>query len=268
MDPLYSLPKALIKATVIARPSKKIKSSYLADINIDGKEYLCHSGALGCSGRIIAGSTVWVLEKTTTTTKSTHEIYLIEEANGTLIGCHPIVANKIAQQYLKTHLSMKDICPEKKINDCRFDFIAKCDDKPTIIEVKTVPIADYYDGTTKEVQEYLKINTTTANNKNNEKIAIFPYCTVAGKRTVSKEPLSELALKHVESLTGLVTTYKCMLLFIIQRNDVSKFCISKLDIQYKEACKKALAAGVIIKAISVRWDNQSVYYEKNLEIVW
>ena len=266
MDPLYSLPKALIKATVIARPSKKIKSPYLADINIDGKEYLCHSGALGCSGHIIAGSTVWVLEKSpsaTTTTKSTHEIYLIEEANGTLIGCHPLVANKIAQQYLKTHLSMKDICAEKKINDCRFDFIAKSDEKPTIIEVKTVPIADYYDGTTKEVQEYLKTNNQVA-----QKIAIFPYCTVAGKRTVSKEPLSERALKHVESLTGLVTTYKCMLLFIIQRNDVSKFCISKLDIQYKEACKKALAAGVIIKAISVRWDNQSVYYEKNLEIVW
>jgi DNA-binding sugar fermentation-stimulating protein len=269
MDPLYSLPKALIKATVIARPSKKIKSPYLADINIDGKEYLCHSGALGCSGHIGPGATVWVLEKTTTTattatTKSTHEIYLIEEA-GTLIGCHPLVANKMAQQYLKTHLSMKDVGAEKKINDCRFDFTAKCDDKPTIIEVKTAPIADYYDGTTKEVQAYL---ANTSNATAAEKIAIFPYCTVAGKRSVSKEPLSERALKHVQSLTQLVTTYKCMLLFIVQRNDVSKFCITKLDIQYKEACTKALAAGVIIKAISVRWDNQHVYYEKELDIVW
>jgi hypothetical protein len=73
MDPLYSLPKALIKATVIARPSKKIKSPYLADISIDSKEYLCHSGALGCSGHIGPGATVWVLEKTpsaSTTTKS------------------------------------------------------------------------------------------------------------------------------------------------------------------------------------------------------
>jgi DNA-binding sugar fermentation-stimulating protein len=157
---------------------------------------------------------------------------------------------------------MKDICAEKKINDSRFDFTAKCDDKPTIIEVKTVPIADYYDGTTKEVQAYL------ASNKPTEKIAIFPYSTVAGKRSVKKEPLSERALKHVQSLIELITTYKCMLLFIIQRNDVSKFCISKLDIQYKEACVKALAAGVIIKAISVRWDNQHVYYEKDLEIVW
>jgi len=267
MDPLYSLPKALIRATVIARPSKKVKSPYLADINIDGKEYLCHSGALGCSGHIVPGSIVWVLEKPTTTAKSTHEIYLIEQAGGTLIGCHPLVANKIAQQYLKSHLSMKDICAEKKINDSRFDFTAKCDDKPTIIEVKTVPIADYYDGTTKEVQAYLA-SKAAATPTTLERIAIFPYSTVAGKRSVKKEPLSERALKHVQSLTELITTYKCMLLFIIQRNDVSKFCISKLDIQYKEACVKALAAGVIIKAISVRWDNQHVYYEKDLEIVW
>jgi len=269
MDPLYSLPKALIKATVIARPSKKIKSPYLADIMIDSKEYLCHSGALGCSGHIGPGAAVWVLEKTpsaSTTTKSTHEIYLIEET-GTLIGCHPLVANKMAQQYLKTHLYMKDVCAEKKINDCRFDFTAKSDEKPTIIEVKTVPIADYYDGTTKETQEYLNANTSTPT-KSNEKIAIFPYCTVAGKRSVSKEPLSERALKHVQSLTQLVTTYKCVLLFIVQRNDVSKFCITKLDLQYKEACAKALAAGVIIKAISVRWDNQHVYYEKELDIIW
>jgi DNA-binding sugar fermentation-stimulating protein len=268
MDPLYSLPKALIKATVIARPSKKIKSPYLADISIDSKEYLCHSGALGCSGHIGPGATVWVLEKApsaSTTTKSTHEIYLIEEV-GTLIGCHPLVANKMAQQYLKTHLSMKDVCAEKKINDCRFDFTAKSDDNPTIIEVKTVPIADYYDGTTKEVQAYLASNAAT--NASTEKIAIFPYCAIAGKRSVSKEPLSERALKHVQSLTQLVTTYKCMLLFIVQRNDVSKFCITKLDLQYKNACAKALAAGVIIKAISVRWDNQHVYYEKELDIVW
>ena len=106
MESLYSLPKALVKAKVLSRPSKKIKSPYLADILIDDKEYICHSAPLGCSGHIIEGSIVWVLEKENSKTKSTHElpngssilhssnrkstheIYLIEE-NGTLIGCHP-----------------------------------------------------------------------------------------------------------------------------------------------------------------------------------
>ena len=265
MEPLYSLPKALVKAKVLSRPSKKIKSPYLADILINNKEYICHSAPLGCSGHIVEGSIVWVLEKENSKTKSTHQIYLIEE-NGTLIGCHPLVANKIGHKLLSKQLvlpNIKNIVPENTINDCRFDFIAKCDEKMTIIEVKSVPIADYFDGTSKEVQEYLKNNVEPT-----EKIAIFPYCTTAGKRKLSKEPLSERALKHVESLTNLSRSYKCVLLFIVQRNDVSKFCITKLDPIYKDACKKALESGVIIKAISVKWDIQHCYYEKELEIVW
>jgi len=265
MEPLYSLPKALVKAKVLSRPSKKIKSPYLADILINNKEYICHSAPLGCSGHIVEGSIVWVLEKENSKTKSTHQIYLIEE-NETLIGCHPLVANKIAHQLLSKQLvlpNIMNIIPENTINDCRFDFIAKCDEKMTIIEVKSVPIADYFDGTSKEVKEYLKKNVEPT-----EKIAIFPYCTTAGKRKLSKEPLSERALKHVESLTNLSRSYKCVLLFIVQRNDVSKFCITKLDPIYKDACKKALESGVIIKAISVKWDIQHCYYEKELEIVW
>ena len=265
MEPIYSLVKPLVKAKVLSRPSNKIKSPYLADILIDNKEYICHSAPLGCSGHIIEGSIVWVLEKEKSKAHSTHEIYLIEE-NGILIGCHPLVANKITYNLLKRQLvlpNINSIIPENTINDCRFDFIAKCDEKITIIEVKSVPIADYFDGTSKEIETYLKKNSEPM-----KKIAIFPYCTTAGKRKVSNIPLSERALKHVESLTNLSKTYKCVLLFIVQRNDVSKFCITKLDPIYNNACKKALDSGVIIKAISVKWDTQYCYYEKELEIVW
>ena len=260
MEPLYSLPKSLIKATVIARPSKKVKSPYLADIMIGTSQYLCHSAALGCSGHIIEGSTVWVLEKESSKSQSTHEIYLIEEDN-VLIGCHPLVANKIAERLLKDNYVLPkttNVNSEITINNCRFDFIARTDDRMTVIEVKSVPMADYIDGTSKEVKDCVKT----------DKIAIFPYCTTAGKRKLSNEPLSERALKHVLELTVLSSTTKTVLLFVVQRNDISKFCITKLDPIYKEACKKALEAGVIIKAISVRWDTQHCYYEKELEIIW
>lgn len=264
---LYSLPKQLIKAKVVSRPSKKIKSPYLADVLLleDNKEVLCHSASLGCSGHIVENSIVWVLEKEESKSKSTHQIYLIEE-NGSMIGSHPLVANKIAYKLLKNNLvisNTKDVISEYTIDDSRFDFLAKCNDKTTIIEVKSVPIADYFDGTTKEVKAYLKEFT-----EHKEKIAIFPYCTTAGQRKLSHEPLSERALKHVNSLAKLSTTFQSVLLFVVQRNDISQFCISKLDPTYKDACKKALDSGVIIKAISVRWDTQHCYYEKELEIVW
>uniref|UniRef100_A0A6C0D7Q3 Sugar fermentation stimulation protein C-terminal domain-containing protein n=1 Tax=viral metagenome TaxID=1070528 RepID=A0A6C0D7Q3_9ZZZZ len=264
---LYSLPNELIKAKVLSRPSKKIKSPYLADVLLleENKEVLCHSAALGCSGHIIEGSTVWVLKKEESKAQSKYEIYLIEE-NNVMIGCHLLVANKIARRLLKNNmvlLNTKDVISEYTMNDCRFDFLAKCDDRMTIIEVKSVPIADYMDGTTKEVEAYLKEFPELK-----EKIAIFPYCTTANKRKLSKEPLSERALKHVVHLTNLVKSTRCVLLFIVQRTDVSQFCITKLDPIYKEACKKALDSGVIIKAISVRWDARSCYYNKDLEIVW
>lgn len=264
---LHSLPKPLIKAKVLSRPSKKVKSPYLADVLLlhSNEEVLCHSAALGCSGYISENSIVWVLEKEETTSKSTHEIYLIEE-NDVMIGCHPLVANKIAYRLLKNNMILpntKDVISEYTMGDCRFDFLAKCEERLTVIEVKSVPIADYIDGTTKEVQAYLKKYPELK-----QKIAIFPYCTTQNNRKLSNEPLSERALKHVTELTRLVNSTKCVLLFIIQRNDVSQFCISKLDPQYKDACKKAVDAGVIIKAISVRWDTHHCYYDKDLEISW
>ena len=56
----------------------------------------------------------------------------------------------------------------------------------------------------------------------------------SGKRKLSKEPLSERALKHVKELTAQSRQKKCILLFIIQRTDINRFCISKLDPTYKE----------------------------------
>lgn len=264
---LYTLPKNLIVAKVIARPSKHVKSPYLADVLLleTNKEVLCHSAALGCSGHIVAGSIVYVLEKEVSLSQSSHEIYLIKE-DDVLIGCHPNVANKIAYNLLKNQYVLsntKDIISEYSTGDSRFDFLANCDNRITFIEVKSVPLADYIDGTSKEVETYLKNSSTS-----NKKIAIFPYSTTAGKRKLSKEPLSDRALKHVNELTRLVKTSRCVLLFLVQRCDVSTFCVTKLDPTYKEACLKALDSGVIIKAISVRWDTQRCYYEKELEIVW
>lgn len=58
---LHTLPP-LFYASVLARPSKSIKSPYLADIRLDdtGEEALCHSPSLGCMGLISEGARVMV----------------------------------------------------------------------------------------------------------------------------------------------------------------------------------------------------------------
>jgi DNA-binding sugar fermentation-stimulating protein len=242
---LYTFSKELIKAKVISRPSKIVKSPYLADILIGEKQYLCHTAGLGCSGHIVKDATIWVLEKSNSSSKSTHVVYLIEE-DGVLIGCDPMIANKIAYHLLKNNLiisNVTNILPEFEMNNCRFDFLCKSDERMCVVEVKSVPMGE-------------------------NGIGIFPYRLTNGKQKVHDEPISERALKHVLELTNLVTTTKCVLLFIIQRTDVSKFSISKNDIQYYNACKKAVESGVIFKAVSVKWDTKSCYFNKMLEIVW
>lgn len=248
MELLYSLPSSLIKAKVLARPSKKVKSPYLADIEINGKEYLCHSPSLGCSGYIVEGATVWVLEKKSTNTKSSHEIYNVEK-DGVMIGTHPLVANKIGYSLLKNQKvlnNINSIHSEFSINNCRFDFVGKCDNKMAVIEVKSVPIADIIE---------------------DENTAIFPYGGSSAKQKFYKEPLSQRALKHIETLNTIAKDKITVLLYVVQRDDVSKFIVSKYDPTYREAVKKAKENGVLIKAISIKWDNQHVYFNKELEVV-
>ena len=105
------------------------------------------------------------------------------------------------------------------------------------------------------LKEFMKSEPT-------KKVAIFPF----GKRKV--ELISPRALKHVESLTKLVEDHTCVLLFIIQRTDVESFTITKMDPVYKTAVFAAKEAGVLIRAVCVRWENQRVYFDKEVPVVY
>jgi len=267
MDCLYSLGKPLVRARVVARPSSKNKSPYLLDAELDddSKEVvICHSGSLGCSGAIAKDSYIWVLKKDDSSNISSHEVYLVEH-DGTTICSHPLVANKIAHQLLKKNYVLKDISniiPEVGVDDCRFDFMAKHNSKTAIIEVKNVPLADYEDISAKDKKKFI---ASGGSYESKSKISIFPY---DGKRKVVKIPISERALKHVETLHRYASTSVCVLLFIVQRTDVESFCITKLDPIYWNAAKAAFDAGVIVKAVSVKWDSQHCYYNREIPVVW
>ena len=267
MEPLVSLPHPLVRAQVVARPSSKNKSPYLLDavLDNDSKEVvICHSGSLGCSGAIAKDSYIWIFKKIDPTGISTYEVYLVEH-DGTTFCSHPLVANKIAHQLLKKNYVLKDITniiPEVGVDECRFDFIGRYNSKMAIIEVKNVPLADYEDISAKDKKKFI---ASGGSYESKSKISIFPY---DGKRKTVKEPISERALKHVETLHRNCNNSTCVLLFVIQRTDVESFCITKLDPVYWTAAKAAFDAGVLIKAICIKWDNQHAYYEKEIPVLW
>ena len=58
-QPLYT--HTLLKAEVLHRPSKTIKSPYVADICLeDGTLALCHTPGLSCCGLVSTGRTIYV----------------------------------------------------------------------------------------------------------------------------------------------------------------------------------------------------------------
>ena len=101
---LHELPE-LVCCEVEKRPSKHIKSPYVADIWIDGKEFLGHTPALGCCGLVNAGSTVYAYELEGK--KCDYRICISEfnEKGHTIrIGTAPKMAEKIAETALHKNL--------------------------------------------------------------------------------------------------------------------------------------------------------------------
>lgn len=257
----------LCRAIVLARPSKQIKSPYLADIQLldddnESDTYMCHSPSLGCCGMISTGMEIIVGRNTNPTCKSKYTVYhaICEDR---IIGTHPMVAQHIAGAYLKqTYTSDQNIWQTEKYvpvdsddnaKKSRFDFVAhdSTGKLKMVVECKAIPLGDVedYPANIRKKRGYLQ------DMDRNDKVAIFPD----GFRKKQTDPVSPRALKHVQELQHICEssggTITCMMLFVCQRNDCNRFTISKLDPIYREAIVSALNAGVIIRCIAIEWVN-------------
>lgn len=273
--------KNVYKAQVIKRPSKYIRSPYVGDIylidesiettkgtdeelNEEG-EYLCHTPSLGCCGLSDTNSKILVSDlrdnvKTKSHFRAEASIHNEEDKNASVIvGINPKIGENIVEECIK-HDLIKDIeikiyKREQTVGNSRFDFVGKTKDNTVcIIEVKTVPLANYVDMEEKELKRELKNGTIDYGTYDfNDKVSYFPV----GYRKKKGDVVSERALKHIQELEKIKMKFgddvRTILLYVIQRNDSSKFTTSVIDPIYKEAVKKASINGVEIKTIQVEW---------------
>ena len=227
----------LVEGQVVKRPSKHVKSPYVADVKCGEDDILGHAPTLGCCGLSDTGATI--LMSPSSSAKCSHTIYLAVSEDQ-IIGIHPKLAEKLAENALTNNCltklqNVKSYRKETKIYipdcvDSRFDFsgIDK-DGVPFIMEVKNVSLTDQ------------------------SRIAVFPV----GNRKKSKDPVSPRALKHTRELTLLrkdKENIRCIMCYVIQRTDVEAFQTSDLDIEYKEAVRLAHEAGVEIITLVVEWN--------------
>lgn len=262
-----------VRATVVNRPSKVIKSPYMADILVPGEEesQLCHSPALGCCGLIIPGANVLVTPKSTSA-KSKYSLDLVDLGT-TIVGANPMFCNKMVMTALLQgwveglpQFQQDQIKSEFTLDESRFDFKCEKNDVTYYIEVKGVPNAAHQDPPDKPTKkrkkkggddvENIDVKNGSDTTSDSSLISFFPD----GYRKNVGDAISPRALKHVQHLHKLKqadTQGKtvCALVFVIQRSDCRMFQPTKSDPIYREAVYHAQQAGVLILPHVVTWQS-------------
>jgi len=267
----------LVEGQIVKRPSKMIKSPYVADVRYNSDEILAHSASLGCCGLAETGATILMTKQTTEKTekKCEYRIYfsvLQEKGQEQVIGIYPKLAEELVESALsKNHLAKlkntKNYKRETQIKipgfvDSRFDFTGM-DEQGNyfIMEVKNVPLADYEDVNVKQ-----RKNICYDDYHVNSKIAYFPD----GYRKPTNTTISPRALKHIQELTKIkkISKMRCIMCYVIQRTDVAIFQPSVIDPEYREAFYEAVATGVEIITLVVQWtkDGEAHFVRDDLPI--
>ena len=275
----------LVPGTVTKRPSKIIKSPYVADVNINNTEFLAHTASLGCCGLCDTGASI-LLAPLNNSKKSKNNkedavkcVYsaqlsvINEKGNEIIVGIHPKLAEQLVENCLiKNYLSILQNCKkyrretvifvEDKV-DSRFDFTGMDKNNiPFIMEVKNVPLADYEDTCSKDRKKMCYDERPY-----DSKVSYFPD----GYRKKTTDTVSPRALKHIRELTLIKkeSITRCIMCYVIQRTDVDRFQPSIIDPEYRQAFKEAVEAGVEIITLVVNWtrDGEAYFVKDDLFIV-
>ena len=263
----------LVEGSVVKRPSKIIKSPYVADVLcIDGTEALAHTASLGCCGLAESGATLLMAPIISKSTKCNYRVYCSifqekEKGHETIIGIYPKLAEDLVEQAMNRNClsSLQNVGAYKrettirvdgKVNS-RFDFVGIDQNKvPFIMEVKNVPLADYEQRGKKCYDD----------REPNSKVAYFPD----GYRKKSTDTVSPRAVKHLAELALIKkeSITRCILCFVIQRSDVERFQASNVDPEYAEALKNAMSVGVEVIRMVVHWsrDGQATFVRDDLPL--
>jgi DNA-binding sugar fermentation-stimulating protein len=259
----------LVEGQIVKRPSKLIKSPYVADAIINNEDFLAHTAALGCCGLCETGSTILFapMKNKDDPTKCMYSAQLAiinEKNNEIIIGIHPKLAEELVEKCLtnnylsilknvKAYRRETVIYVENKV-DSRFDYSGVDENGvPFIMEVKNVPLADYEDICAKD-----RKGKCYDDREYNTKVAYFPD----GYRKKSSDPVSPRALKHIKELTLIKKESKtrCIMCYVIQRTDINRFQPSVIDPQYREAVQLAVDAGVEIITLVIEWRRDGTAY--------
>ena len=242
---MYKFEVSCVNAVCVSRPSKQIKSPYVADIKIEGSEEIClaHSPALGLGNIITQGTKLYVTPSTNTKSKTDYNIKAAYDSKHECwVGAVPLDANRLFKWAYENELILNDykgtLKSEVKYGESRIDFSISLDnDELHYFEVKCVPL------------------------KHENGHSFFPE----GYRKSKTHTVSERANKHVYEMSTLGA--KGHIVFIVLRDDTTEFKVNENDKQFCEVIHNARENGVHVHVYSVGVSKEGYSWGKNISYI-
>ena len=285
----------LIEGTIHKRPSKFIKTPYVADIVPVGltDSILGHTASLGCCGLADVGANILMTpvvstqkqkkQKTEETEeteqkreetlvvpcklKCEYRVYLSvikERGNEIIVGIHPKLAEDLTEYALKNNLLSRLLNVQRYKRETTIFVEGKVDSRFDFSGMDCNGIPFLMEVKNVPLADYEDITAKDRKHKcydergQNSKVAYFPD----GYRKKSTATVSPRALKHLHELTLVKKESKtrCIMCYVIQRTDVESFQPSIIDTQYRQAFQEAVAGGVEIITMVVQWNKNGESY--------
>ena len=201
----------MVPGRFIKRPNR-----FIAHIEIDGKEEVCHVKNTGrCRELLQPGATVWCLDAEKPNRKTRYDLIAVQKGDR-LINMDSQAPNTAAKEWLAGGGlgKLENLKAETVMGQSRFDFSFEKDGKKCFLEVK---------GVTLETED----------------VCAFP------------DAPTERGTRHLRELTELAKEgYGAYVLFVIQMADVKYLRPNDVtDPAFAEALRQAAAAGVQILAM-------------------
>ena len=223
--------------TLISGEFIKRYKRFFVDIKIGNNTITAHCPNTGSMlGLLKEGNNVWLSKSNNPKRKLKYTLQIIEDQK-TKVGINTLLTNKIVYDALskgviKNFKNFKNIQQEVKFGEnTRFDFLLTEKTKRTFVEVKNVTLS------------------------RQKQIAEFP------------DAVTSRGLKHIkELLKANREGYEIYLLFLIQRNDCSKFKLAKdIDPQYCELLTKAVKKNLKILCFDCKFSSKGIKLNREIK---
>mmetsp|Transcript_20297 Transcript_20297/g.64816 ORF Transcript_20297/g.64816 Transcript_20297/m.64816 type:complete len:422 (+) Transcript_20297:1223-2488(+) len=285
--PLLQLGR-LVAGKVLARPSKNIRTPYVADVALgNGQEVLAHTPMLACAGMVVPDAHVLMTESgPSKTRKTSHVVQLVTDRRfdpPVTVGAHPALGEQLARICLERKLvqelgSEYQVRAQQTFGQSRVDFVLEHQDgRRTLVEVKNVVCADNEklaelaanggDPDAAKSAFYDRIAVVKSDGQV-VRSAIFPD----GKANPKTRVVSERAIKHVQELTRLhadkaQADVDAAVLFLVNRSDTTCFrpCHESCPV-FAHVLAQAAAVGVKVLAYNVVWQGPDAYLGCSLPV--